>query len=235
MWTRHWRAAHGRSRVAAIFPCNCLSDFLLYAAPGATATWYVRTKGKNQLLDTDTELITQALAGSQKAFRELTERHRPSVFHIIIKIVRDQENANDLVQETFMKAFAALASYRPEYRFSTWLYKIAANSAIDHLRKRRIQALSLERHFDDDEEGRNIDVADYSYHPERDLERKEQRFNIAEAIASLPDKYREVIVYRHQDDKSYEEIADLLGVPIGTVKARIFRARELLKKKLKSL
>ena len=185
--------------------------------------------------DNDTELITQALGGSQEAFRSLAKRHRPSVYHIVCKIVHDEETANDLVQETFMKAFASLASYRPEYRFSTWLYKIAANCSIDHLRKKRIQALSLDRHLDDGNDGRQFDIADYSYHPERDLERKEQRFSIEEAIASLPDKYREVIVYRHKDDKSYEEIADLLGIPIGTVKARIFRARELLKKKLKSV
>jgi len=187
------------------------------------------------LQNDDTELITQALGGNQRAFRNLTEKHRPSVYHIVFKIVHDRETADDLVQETFMKAFASLASYRPEYRFSTWLYKIAANCSIDHLRKKRIQALSLDRHLDDDNDGRQIDVADYSYHPGRDLERKERRFSIQEAIASLPDKYREVIIYRHKDDKSYEEIADLLCIPIGTVKARIFRARELLKKKLKSI
>lgn len=185
--------------------------------------------------DKDTELIAQALGGSQPAFRGLSERHRASVFHIVFKIVRDKETAQDLVQETFMKAFSSLASYRPEYRFSTWLYKIAANCSIDHLRKKRIKALSLDRQFDDKNGGRSLEVADYSYHPGRDLERKEQRIGIEEAIASLPPKYHEVIIYRHKDDKSYEEIADLLGIPIGTVKARIFRARELLKKKLKGL
>ena len=185
--------------------------------------------------DNDAEVIEQALKGDQHAYRILADRHRPAVFHIVYKIVRDKETANDLVQETFMKAFTSLASYRSEYRFSTWLYKIAANCSIDHLRKKRIQVLSLEGQMDNEFEGRTIDVPDYSYHPERDLVRKEQRFNIEEAIDSLPKKYREVIVYRHKDDKSYEEIADLLDIPIGTVKARIFRARELLKKKLKSI
>jgi RNA polymerase sigma factor (sigma-70 family) len=186
------------------------------------------------LQDNDLELIARALNGDQKAYQLLAERHRPSVYHIVYKIVRDRETAKDLVQETFMKAFASLASYRSDYRFSTWLYKIAANCSIDHLRKKRIHALSLERHLDDDSGRREIEVADYSYHPGRDLERKEQRFSIEEAIESLPPKYREVIIYRHKDDKSYEEIADLLNMPIGTVKARIFRARELLKKKLKT-
>ena len=132
-----------------------------------------------------------------------------------------------------MKAFSSLASYRSEYRFSTWLYKIAANSSIDYLRKRRIQVLSLDRPLETEDGSVELEIADYSFHPERDLERKQQRFSIEEAIESLSPKYREVIVYRHKEDKSYEEIADLLNIPVGTVKARIFRARELLKKKLK--
>lgn len=134
-----------------------------------------------------------------------------------------------------MKAFASLASYRSEYRFSTWLYKIAANCSIDHLRKKRVNALSLDRHLETEDGEMEMEVADYSYHPGIDLERKEQRFSIEEAIKSLPDNYREVILLRHRDDKSYEEIAELLSIPVGTVKARIFRARELLKKKLKSI
>ncbi len=179
--------------------------------------------------------IARALAGDQKAYHYLVEKHRSAVFHIIKRIVRNDEAARDLVQETFMKAFASLSSYRSEYRFSTWLYKIAANSSIDFLRKKRIQSLSIDRPIETGDGIMEIEIADYSYHPGKDLERKEQRFGIKEAIESLPGKYREVIIYRHQDDKSYEEIADLLGVPVGTVKARIFRARELLKKKLKNI
>ncbi|MBU0984118.1 MAG: sigma-70 family RNA polymerase sigma factor [candidate division Zixibacteria bacterium] len=185
--------------------------------------------------DDESTIIAEALAGSQKAYTLLVERHRAAIFHIINRIVRNQEAANDLVQETFMKAFASLASYRSEYRFSTWLYKIAANSSIDFLRKKRIQALSLDRPIETPNGAMEIEVADYSYHPGRDYERKQQRFSIEEAISSLPAKYREVIVYRHKEDKSYEEIADSLGIPVGTVKARIFRARELLKKKLKNI
>lgn len=180
-------------------------------------------------------IIARALSGDQKAYTHLVEKHRQSIYHIIKRIVHNEEATHDLVQETFMKAFASLASYRSEYRFSTWLYKIAANSSIDFLRKKRIQALSLDRPLDSGEGTIEIEVPDYSYHPGRDLERKQQRFSIEEAINSLPDKYREVIVYRHREDKSYEEIADSLSIPVGTVKARIFRARELLKKKLKNI
>lgn len=183
----------------------------------------------------DEKLIADALKGDQKAYTRLVEQHKKAIFHIINKIVRNDEAANDLVQETFMKAFSSLATYRSEYRFSTWLYKIAANASIDYLRKRRIHALSLDRPMETKDGTVEIEVADYSYHPELDLMRKQQRVSIEEAIDSLPKKYRDVIVYRHKDDKSYEEIADLLEIPVGTVKARIFRARELLKKKLKNV
>lgn len=183
----------------------------------------------------ENEQIARALKGDQKAYRQLTERHQKAVYHIAFKIVRDSEVAADLTQETFMKAFSSLASYRSEFRFSTWLYKIAANSSIDFLRKKRIQVLSLDREIETKDGKMEFEIPDYSYHPGINLERKEQRHGIEEAIKSLPDKYREVIIYRHKDDKSYEEIADLLDIPVGTVKARIFRARELLKKKLYSI
>ncbi len=183
--------------------------------------------------DNETALIEQALKGSQKAYETLAERHRQAVYHVIYKIVRDKETAHDLVQDTFMKAFSSLASYRSEFRFSTWLYKIAANCSIDYLRKKKINAMSLDQQLETKDGTVGIEVPDYSFHPGNELERKEQRFSIEEAIDSLPDKYKEVIIYRHKDDKSYEEIADLLNIPVGTVKARIFRARELLKKKLK--
>jgi len=185
------------------------------------------------LADDDKILIQNALQGDQSAFRALMERYRLAIFHIVLKIVREKEAANDLVQETFMKAFSSLATYRSEYKFSTWLYRIAANSAIDFLRKQRIKTLSLDSSPDGADGTMEIEVPDESYNPERDLEERERRISINEAIDSLPEKYRVVIMYRHKDDKSYEEIAEALSIPIGTVKARIFRARELLKKKLR--
>ena len=180
-------------------------------------------------------LIRQALNGDQKAYQTLFEAHKQAIFHIIVKIVRNSEEAQDLVQETFIKAFGSLKSYNPTYRFTTWLYKIAANSSIDYIRKRKIQTFSLDQPLETKNGRVSVEVADMSYHPERDLTAKQQKVSISEAIDSLPNKYRQVIVKRHQEDKSYEEIASSLGVPVGTVKARIFRARELLKKKLKSL
>ncbi len=183
--------------------------------------------------DIDRTLIDSALKGDQSAYKSLMERHRQAIFHISLKIVHDSEIAADLVQETFMKAFASLATYRSEFKFSTWLYRIAANTAIDHLRKQRMKMLSLDSPAQSEDGQIEIEVADNSYNPEKDLINREQRFSINEAIESLPEKYRVVIVYRHKDDKSYDEIAEALSLPVGTVKARIFRARELLKKKLR--
>lgn len=183
----------------------------------------------------DDKLIHDALLGEQKAFTGLVDRYQGSVYHVVFRIVRDREIASDLVQETFMKAFSSLKSYRSEYRFSTWLYKIAANASIDHLRKKRIKALSLDNPIATKDGQVAIEIPDNRHHPEDEIIRRERAVSIKEAIESLPDKYRVVIVARHQEDKSYDEIAEELGVPVGTVKARIFRARELLKKKLRGI
>jgi len=187
------------------------------------------------LPEIDDKLIKDALEGSQKAFEELVTRHQASVYHIVFRIVRDKEMASDLVQETFMKAFSSLKSYRSEYRFSTWLYKIAANASIDHLRKKRIQAMSLDNPIRTGDGEVSIEVPDYSHHPEEEIIRRERALSIEEAIQSLPNKYRRVIIARHQEEKSYEEIANEFNLPVGTVKARIFRARELLKKRLRAI
>ncbi len=183
----------------------------------------------------DQALVKLALAGDQKAYKALFDMHRQSIFHIALKIVRNAEEAKDLVQETFIRAFGSLKTYDSTYRFSTWLYKIAANCSIDSIRKRRIVALSLDKPISTKDGDIQMEVPDYTYHPERDLFDKRKRFGIEEAIDGLPEKYKEVIILRHKEDKAYEEIARLLRVPVGTVKARIFRARELLKKKLKTL
>lgn len=182
----------------------------------------------------DQILIKKALEGNERAYKTLLERHKDAVFHIIVKIVRSQEEARDLVQETFMKAFSSLASYNFQYRFTTWLYKIAANNCIDFLRKKRLDSLSLDQPVVTKDGEVTFELPDWTYSPEADLASKQKSLSIDAAIDSLPAKYREVIVFRHKQDKSYEEIAQILAIPVGTVKARIFRARELLKKKLKS-
>ena len=181
----------------------------------------------------DEELIQRALGGEQDAYQALLGRYQKTVFHIVIKIIRNSDDAQDLVQETFMRAFNTLESYRSEFRFSTWLCKIAANCSIDYLRKKKIKAYSMDKPFQTKNGTVEVELEDKGANPEEHLLRKQKIISIEEAIQSLPPKYKQVIVYRHHDDKSYEELARIMGIPIGTVKARIFRARELLKKKLK--
>jgi len=187
------------------------------------------------VIEDDQSLVERALAGDQKAFRLLLKKHQSTIYHVIFKLVRNREETWDLIQETFMRAFRSLSSYKKEYRFTTWLYKIAANCSIDYLRKRKIEALSLDQPLETKQGSVCLELPDLSCNPESDLESRQKGVSIDQAIASLPKKYKEVIVYRHKDGKSYEEISRILGIPVGTVKARIFRARELLKKKLKSL
>lgn len=183
----------------------------------------------------DSVLIKEALAGSQSAFKLLLKRHREAIYHVIFRIVHNPQEAEDLVQETFMKAFGSLPSYKSQYKFTTWLYRIAANSSIDYLRKKKIAALSLDEGIPTKHGRLSLELADWTYNPEIELVAKQKRFSVEKAIDTLPKRYKEVIIFRHRDEKSYEEIASILKIPVGTVKARIFRARVLLKKKLKTL
>ncbi|MDH4223893.1 MAG: sigma-70 family RNA polymerase sigma factor [candidate division Zixibacteria bacterium] len=181
----------------------------------------------------DQALIKEALKGKQEAYKTLMERHRNGVQYIIFRLVRNRDESLDLVQETFLKAFSSLVNYKSKFRFTTWLYRIAANCSIDYLRRKKIDSLSLDQHLETEKGTLEIQIPDRTYDPEKDLTLKQQELSIEEAINSLPKKYREVIEMRHKEDKSYEEIALLLHISVGTVKARIFRARVLLKKKLK--
>ncbi len=182
----------------------------------------------------DQELVRQALSGSQSAYQELLKRHQKAIFVAVYRLMHNRDEAWDLVQETFMKAFGSLATYREEFQFSTWLHRIASNCAIDYIRKKKIEAFSLDQPIQTKDSQVSIEIADWSSNPEAELAEKQRRLTIEEAINSLPPGYKEVILYRHKEEKSYQEIASILNLPVGTVKARIFRGRELLKKKLKA-
>jgi len=180
------------------------------------------------------EIIQRAIAGDERAYAEIVERYRPQIFNLIIRMVRTREEAEDLTQETFIKAFHSLLSFNAEYAFSTWLYKIAVNNCIDFFRKKRLLTTSIDTPIvaKDGELQRELpDEGDRS--PDSGLIEQEHKNYIQAAIDSLPVKYREAIVLRHVHDKSYEEISAVLQIPIGTVKVRIFRAREMLKRKLR--
>jgi RNA polymerase sigma-70 factor (ECF subfamily) len=181
----------------------------------------------------DQTLVQEALDGSQEAFSQLMEKYRNPIHHHIYRMVRDKGQVEDLVQEIFIKAFSSLSSYSSNYAFSTWLYKIATNHTIDYLRRKKLSTLSIDQPMKTKDGELEYELPDSTYRPDRHILEDQRRELIQEAIDSLPPKYYRVIVLRHQHERSYEEIAEELNLPLGTVKAHIFRARELLYKRLR--
>ncbi len=183
----------------------------------------------------DQKLIHAARNGDQKAYEALLNKYRNLVYHVMIKMVRNPQEAEDLSQEAFIKAFNALASFNEEFAFSTWLMKIATNNCIDYLRKKKLKTYSIDEPIQYKDERVKIEVPDKDPTPEKLLLTEERKTLIDDAVQSLPPRYRHVIVLRHKEEKSYEDIAEILRLPLGTVKARIFRAREMLNKKIKGI
>ncbi|MFC2085873.1 sigma-70 family RNA polymerase sigma factor [Bacteroidota bacterium] len=191
------------------------------------------TKTPSASSQQDHALVQEALEGRQAAFSELMEKYRNPIHHHIYRMVRDKGQVEDLVQEIFIKAFSSLSSYSSNYAFSTWLYKIATNHTIDFLRRKKLSTLSIDQPMKTKDGELEYELPDTTYRPDRYVVEDQRRELIQEAIDSLPPKYYRVIVLRHQQERSYEEIAEELDLPLGTVKAHIFRARELLYKKLR--
>lgn len=181
----------------------------------------------------DKKLIKLALQGEQKAFESLVSKYKDLVYSVMYKMVRNPQEAEDLTQEAFMKAFKALESFNEEFAFSTWLMKIATNNCIDLLRRKKLRTTSIDQPIQYKDDSLQMEIPDRAPTPEKQILSSERARIINEAIDSLPPRYKHVIVLRHKEEKSYEEIAEILNLPLGTVKARIFRAREMLNKKLK--
>lgn len=187
---------------------------------------------KKMVAVADAELVLRALAGREDGFEELVRRYQRPIVAYVYRMVGDYDSALDLTQEVFIKVYNSLGRYRPEYKFSTWIYRIAHNSAIDHLRRdaaSRIEDLEIEG-----EGGRTFEkpFASRNPTPEQESEQSERRAEIEEVVGELPPAYRELIVLRHSHDLSYDEIAEVTGLPLGTVKNRIFRAREAMRELL---
>ena len=178
----------------------------------------------------DGDLITGALAGEGFCFDELVKRYHRPIASFIFRMIGNRETALDLTQDVFIKVYGSLDRYRPEFKFSTWIYKIASNTAIDHLRKASLSTSPL--YFVNDEEEVELQIPAKGPSPERALQRSERRAQIEEVIAQLPPRYRELILLRHVSELGYDEIAEVTGLPLGTVKNRIFRAREAMRKHL---
>lgn len=181
----------------------------------------------------DVAWIDKALNGDQRAYNSLMKKYYPHIHNLIYRMIFKKEDVEDLTQEAFIKAFNSLHNFDKQFAFSTWLYKIATNNCIDYLRKKKLQTFSIDKEIESDESDYKFEIPDSDYIPENRLI-DEQRSNIIDkAIASLPEKYKRVIEMRHKDELEYEEIAKKLKLPLGTVKAHIFRGRELLNKFLK--
>ncbi|NQV72118.1 sigma-70 family RNA polymerase sigma factor [bacterium] len=181
----------------------------------------------------DRILVGLALEGDQHAYQKLMDKYSGALTRHVQKMVRKQGEVDDLVQECFIKAFSALKSYSADYAFSTWLYKIATNHTIDFLRKRKLKTMSIDQPISTKDGEVEFELPDTTYRPDRHIVEDERRMLLQAAIEHLPEKYHRVIVMRHQQEKSYEEIALELDLPLGTVKAHIFRARALLYKFLR--
>ncbi|HET7025346.1 MAG TPA: sigma-70 family RNA polymerase sigma factor [Gemmatimonadales bacterium] len=188
---------------------------------------------------TDQDVVLAARRGSDAAYRELLKRYERPVFSLIYRMVRDRELAEDLTQETFIKALNALDSYRPEYKFSSWIFKIANNAAIDQLRRRELDTLSLDgapgAETAEAIEATSLQVGSKGESPLDELEAKEIGTAIERAIGRLRPEYRSCILLRHVEGRAYEEIAEMLDLPLGTVKTYIHRARNELREYLSDL
>jgi RNA polymerase sigma-70 factor (ECF subfamily) len=178
-------------------------------------------------------VIRSVLAGETDAFAKLEKKYRKIVAFLVRKMISNEEDVRDLTQETFVKAFAALPAFRFEYPFSRWLFKIASNRCIDHLRRKRLAPLSLDAPIATKDGGvMYVDPQDLGPTPDVQALASERSAMLRQALETLPEKYREVIRLRHEEELEYQEIADKLGHPLGTVKAHLFRARKMLYKQL---
>jgi RNA polymerase sigma-70 factor (ECF subfamily) len=182
----------------------------------------------------DMALIDEALGGDQSAFEKLMNKYYQHIYNLIYKMIFRKEDVEDLTQEAFIKAFNSLANFDRQFAFSTWLYKIATNNCIDYLRKKKLSTFSIDKEIASEDSDYKFEIPDSEFIPDNKIIEEQRKKIIDEAIENLPDKYKKVIVLRHKKEMEYEEIAEKLDLPLGTVKAHIFRGRELLNKYLKN-
>ncbi|MCE3008027.1 MAG: sigma-70 family RNA polymerase sigma factor [Bacteroidetes bacterium] len=184
---------------------------------------------KSRNKEEDGLLIDRAKQGDEKAYEVLLKKYQKSVYYLIYKMIRNPEDAEDLTQETFAKAFGSLVSFDPKFAFSTWLFKIGSNSAIDFIRRKKMQTLSINQGGANDETGNPVlQLKDGNLVPDEKLLKQQRKEYLQVAIGQLPTRYRQLVILRYFEELSYEEVALELQIPLGTVKAQLHRARELL-------
>lgn len=181
-------------------------------------------------------LVTRAVnTKDQKAYAELMDRYKDSIYYMLLKMVNDSDDADDLTIEAFGKAFNRLHQYTPNFAFSTWLFKIATNNCIDFIRKKKKNVLSLDnRYNNDDGDSLMIELKSEGRNPEQEAIREQKMIIMRDVVTRLKPRYKQLIEMRYFEELSYEEIAEQLDLPLGTVKAQLFRARDFLANILKN-
>jgi len=178
----------------------------------------------------DLKIIESCLLGNTQMFSRVIDNYKNMVYNLAYKMSNNSQEAEDISQEAFMRAYQSLARFNPSYKFSTWLYQITLNIIRDRFKKKELNYVSLDTPLETDDSEFYPQPADFTNNPEQIIAQKENLRAIQQAILSLPLKYREVVVLRHLQDLSYIEISNILKLPAGTVKIRLYRAREQLKK-----
>ncbi len=187
-------------------------------------------KGKQDL-----KLVEKAKQGDQAAYAALLEKYREPVYFMLVKMIKNNDDAEDLTIEAFGKAFNRLHLYTPNYAFSTWLFKIASNNCIDFIRKKRVHVTSMDHVYSNSEgESVGIDVESNTMDPEEKFIKDQKVKLMREVVDRLKPRYKELVEKRYFQELSYEEIADEMDLPLGTVKAQLFRAREFLANLMKN-
>lgn len=184
-------------------------------------------KNFSQKASEDYQLVLKALDGEQSAYSAIMVRYRESIYYLVLKMVKDEVEAEDLAIEAFEKAFKKLEQYTPQYAFSTWLFRIATNHCIDFIRKKKLQTTSIDESEERDDSW-GIQIETKSKDPEEKFIEKQKIKLMRQIVAKLDDPYRTLVEMRYFDELSYEEISQERKIPLGTVKAQLFRARSLL-------
>lgn len=177
----------------------------------------------------DFDLVDRAVGGDEKAYAQLLQRYRRPVYHMILKMVRNVDDAEDLTIEAFGKAFRSLHKFKKDFTFSTWLFRIATNNSIDFIRKRKLNTLSIDHAFtDEDGQSVSMSIQDLNLNPQDEAIKSQKEEIIRMVVGMLPAKYQKLVRLRYFQELSYEEIAVEIDAPLGTVKAQLHRARELM-------
>lgn len=184
---------------------------------------------------TDADLVQSALAGSDEAYRQIVRCYERPVMSLIVRMVRDPVVAEDLAQETFIKAFRHLARYDPSRKLASWLFKIAHNTTLDYLRRKQLDTVPLEAEGDGGEETWEVLAASETLSPDRRMQSTELLAGLEQALSRLKPNYREILLLRFREGLAYHEIVEIIGQPMGTVKIQLHRARKQLAKELEAM